>query len=305
MPKKSRGTMFLAFVGILAASQPPRRLEIFWGYIRIARAFNFFGITLLVILSTLVANSNGFPVIDAIFGAIGVSLGASAGSVMNDIYDFPTNRITRGRENRAIVRGLISIRNAWIYYGVLSGLSLLLFAFINWSALFVGIACTSALAAYSWKARQVNGLLSNIIVAGVMGIASGFGGLIINNIEETLFLLFLGFLIAFARELVLDIWDIETDRRGNLKTLPITIGIENTYAMAVGTIVLLVAYSYLPTMLGIYGHHYAFLMTLVNIFSLVIAFTMIQGKNRELQRTGLKLTMFIYPLVVTVSELFL
>ena len=305
MPKKSSSTNFLAFAGIFAVSQPPSRLEICWGYIRIGRMVNFFGITLLVILSTLVANSNGFPFVDAFLGAIGVSLGASAGSVMNDIYDFPTNRITRGRENRVIVRGLISVRHAWIYYGILVGLSLLLFAFINWSAFSVGIVCTLALVAYSWKARKINGLLSNIIVAGVMGIASGFGGFIIGNIEETLFLLSIGFLIAFARELVLDIWDIETDRKGNLKTLPITIGIKNTYALAVGTIILLIAYSYLPIVLGAYDYHYMFFITPVNIFSLAIAFTMTQGKNRGFQRTGLKSAMFVYPFTITAAELLL
>lgn len=306
MPKNPRTNTLLAFVGVFGGFEPPSRLEVFWGYIRILRIVNFLGITLLVILSTLVSHPHNFPLVDALLGGIGVALSASAGSVMNDVHDFPTNRLTRGRENRVLVKELMSESNAWKYYWVLCGLSLTLFLLINWTVFFVGIGCSAALFAYSWKVREFNGFLSNVIIAGVMGIASGFGGLIAGDFtKETFFLLTFGFLITLAREFVLDIGDIDTDRRANLKTLPLTMGIERTYTAAVATLIFLVVYSYLPIILGVYDKNYGFLVTGANSFSLVMALAMVRRRNPGLQRSGLKIAMFAYPLITTISELFL
>ena len=139
-----------------------------------------------------------------------------------------------------------------------------------------------------------------------MAKASDFGGFITGeNSWEIFFLFSFGFLITLTREIRLDIGDIFTDRKANLKTVPITFGIEKAYVFAVTILVILVAYSYLPMLLGVYSKNYGILVTALNLFSFIIALAMVKRKGPSLQKFGLKISMFLYPLVVTISQIFL
>lgn len=201
-------------------------------YLLILRVEICAGTFVLVILSTWIASPQEFPLVSALIGAIGVALSAGAGSVINDAFDWNKDKVNN--PHRMIPDRLLEREDALKYYVALVLLSLLSLWFVNVPVFLVGIWCWVSLFFYSWKLREINGLLSNAVVAMNVGLALALGAFITGQYTPMMAFLFAyGFCVALAREILGDVTDIKGDALGGkLKTIPIVSGVPQALTIA-------------------------------------------------------------------------
>jgi len=132
-------------------------------YLLILRPGIFVGSFALVILSTIAATKNGFPLIAAILGAAGVAVTGSAGSVINDWCDVVGDE--KNNPQRVLPSGLLTKDQALWYYLILLAVSLGLLWLVNIWAFTFGAVTSLTLFVYSFKLREWNGLASNMAIA--------------------------------------------------------------------------------------------------------------------------------------------
>ncbi|MHA1803911.1 MAG: geranylgeranylglycerol-phosphate geranylgeranyltransferase [Promethearchaeota archaeon] len=170
-------------------------------------------------------------VINLILGIITYFFIAASGMIINDIYDVEIDKINR--PDRPIPSGRITLKQAkllWVItiaigmgcaiinsmilnLGVLNILFALFFAFIGW-----------LYAAWGKK----SGFPGNIIVSISFSIGLIYGALLnSSNIPAYIYFFFLtSFFLLLSREIIKGCEDIEGDKKENVKTLAIRVGIK-------------------------------------------------------------------------------
>lgn len=182
-----------------------------------------------------------------VFLFIGVTLLLAAGSyVINDIFDCTEDQINKGE--KSLTYRQINVKNAKIYYYLLTtaGFIMALVIAINISKIhLVFIYPIVAFFLYQYSAKwKKQGLKGNLIVAGFCAFVMAVflvaePQLIINTHPSVklayytiLALSLFAFIINLCREIIKDIEDIEGDKIAQSNSLPITIGISETKALA-------------------------------------------------------------------------
>jgi len=190
-----------------------------------------------------------------ILGMLAYIFLASAGNVINDIYDLEIDKINR--PDRPLPSGAISLKEAKIIYSllVILGLftaflsSLIISNFIPLiiAAIFAGVGVL-----YSAKLKPM-GFIGNIVVGCSFSIGYIYGwaitGLVYNLAKIVTILLFfvVSTTLLVAREIIKGIEDVEGDAVRNVKTLARSRGIP--YASRMATIFLtiaIIAFTMLP-----------------------------------------------------------
>ncbi|MEM1054493.1 MAG: geranylgeranylglycerol-phosphate geranylgeranyltransferase [Bacteroidota bacterium] len=159
-----------------------------------------------------------------------------AGSmVVNDLYDVEIDKINR--PDRPLASGRVSRRTAWIFYAVLSVVGIVLGALV--SPLHGGIAATSVLFLWAYSvALKGTVLLGNVAVGATIALGVLFGGLAAGAATASLWAgVLLGGTIVFVREIAKDVEDIEGDRAGGVRTLPIVWGERRALGLVLALIV--------------------------------------------------------------------
>lgn len=215
------------------------------GYLQIVRPINALVAGIAVLLGVLVAGVEVTPPLFLL--VVGVFCITGAGNAINDYCDREIDAINR--PERPIPSGTVSIRGAFLYSVVLFLVGIVCAAQVNLFCF--GLACLNSvlLVAYAARLKGVP-LAGNLVVSYLAGsiflfggAAAGVEGLIVN-----LPLAGIVFLPMTAREILKDAEDIEGDREGGARTLPMVIGVLTscriTGCLAAGAVVL----SLLPLM---------------------------------------------------------
>lgn len=192
------------------------------GYLQIVRPVNAVVAGIAVLLGVLVAGAEITPPLFLL--VVGVFCITGAGNAINDYCDRGIDAINR--PERPIPSGAVSVRGAVIYSVFLFLAGITLAALVN--PLCFGLACFNSvlLVAYAvWlKGVPLAGNLAVSYLAGSIflfgGAAVGLEGLMVN-----LPLAGIVFLPMTAREILKDAEDIEGDREGGARTLPMVIGV--------------------------------------------------------------------------------
>jgi 4-hydroxybenzoate polyprenyltransferase len=160
----------------------------------------------------------------------------AGGYVVNDLYDMEIDHINKPHKQR--IGKEISQKKAWQAYFVLSGISLLVSGLLGWQLLLLHTVVGILLYLYAIYLKKTP-LFGNMLVA----LLSALGGLLpvlilLNswrgeavwqeNTQIFLFIFLYSFLLSLLREIIKDLQDIEGDKIGNCKTLPIILGITTT-----------------------------------------------------------------------------
>ena len=158
------------------------------------------------------------------------------GNALNDYNDRETDK--ENHPERPIPSGSISADTASIYAQALlgSGLLILLFALENKMPFVIALIGILLLTAYE-NGLKAAGISGNITVGLMSGAVFLFAGMAVNDPGPTLWMFGLAVLATITREIIKDIQDLEGDR--DRRTLPASIGIENS--MRVATLFLLIA----------------------------------------------------------------
>lgn len=277
-------------------------------YVIIIRPGICLGILILVVLSSYIASPQEFSWVSALFAGVGVAFTAGAGTVVNDTFDWKEDKINNPR--RMIPDRLLTPEDARRYYIALSVISLLFLGFVNLSALLVGVLCWASLFFYSWKLREINGLLSNAVVAMNMGLALSFGAFITGHYTLVMGFLFgWGFLVTLAREILGDITDFEGDMRsGRLRTMPIVSGKRASLTLALqillwtATFIVALGPLHLPIFRhALFGLGVSWILA-VSFTSLALRWAVREEKIRHMQNVLKFGALFGYPLTIGIDR---
>jgi geranylgeranylglycerol-phosphate geranylgeranyltransferase len=163
------------------------------------------------------------------------------GNALNDYNDRKTDK--ENHPERPIPSGSISADTASIYAQALlgSGLLILLFALENKMPFVIALIGILLLTAYE-NGLKAAGISGNITVGLMSGAVFLFAGMAVNDPGPTLWMFGLAVLATITREIIKDIQDLEGDR--DRRTLPASIGIENSMRVAILFLLIAIGLSY-------------------------------------------------------------
>jgi geranylgeranylglycerol-phosphate geranylgeranyltransferase len=197
--------------------------------LEILRPFNCIMAGFAAIIGILIAK--GFAVEAAVLIFLAVFLITGAGNVVNDYYDREIDAVNRPK--RPIPSGRISPKSALNYSLVLFAAGCLLASLVNQLCLLVA-AFNSVILFFYARNLKTTPLAGNLCVAYLTGSTFLFGGATAGQVgllaNKVPFLL--SFLATMSREIAKDIEDVEGDRLGGAKTLPILAGEKLSAALA-------------------------------------------------------------------------
>lgn len=222
---------------------------------KIARPWNAVTGALAVFLGGYVAGTGEW--LNVGMAAIVVLLITAAGNAWNDYLDVEIDRINQPQ--RVLPAGLLSPRAAWTFSVVLTGLALLIAAFINFYAFLVALLAAIILYLYSWKLKSTV-LMGNATIAAVSALSVIFGGIAAGNVLPTLLLAAIVATAIMGREVLKTLADYEGDLRQRCRTIATAWGrrpariVFYLLAAATGWIMLL------PYLLDFYKPIYAYIV---------------------------------------------
>jgi len=187
------------------------------------------------------------------FAMTGMAIGTY---LWNDVCDFKQDMASRESEfapsSRPLGRGIVSKRRMGVFSAILIVLGLTASALINTEVLLIQLAFFFVFIIYStepirlkriflWK--QVTVAIGGAIACLSAGLAAGI------ITVQLLYLTVLFCLFILGVNPVVDLRDIDSDRAGGIKTIPIVWGPQFTVRLAIGTFTA----AALSTWLGFYG----------------------------------------------------
>lgn len=233
-----------------------------------------------VIIGAAVASETFFTT-DVYLAFLVAFLVCGAGNVINDYFDFEIDRINN--PSRPLPSGKISLSAAQLYALGLFVSGVALSIFINKYALLIAAFNSLLLYLYAWKIKKTGGISKNFTVSYLVASPFLFGGVAAGNALVTLLLALLAGLGNAGREIIKDIEDLEGDKKF-IKTLPMTIGIEKSAAVAGTFILTAVIISPLPYMLGILSVNYLPAVALADVIFVRAALKLKNKRVQEAQR---------------------
>lgn len=262
-------------------------------YIFLARPVNLFITPIAVILGGVISGGEWLSY-GILIAALSAALTAAGGNVINDLFDIQIDKINR--PERPLASSAISIRSAWIYYGILVLISISLSALINTISLMIVLFSSIMIFNYSWWIKKIP-LLGNFVVAFFTGFALLFGGASVNNIFGAFIPAAFAFYVNFVRELVKDWEDIEGDIKNGIITFPSRAGKNTTCSVVRISLAALIFLTWIPFWLDIYKIGYFIVVTLFvdTLFVYLIKDIRPESDKIHLRRAGniLKLCMIV------------
>ncbi|MCH2420407.1 MAG: geranylgeranylglycerol-phosphate geranylgeranyltransferase [Candidatus Poseidoniia archaeon] len=163
------------------------------------------------------------------------------GNALNDYNDRETDK--ENHPERPIPSGSISADTASVCAQALlgSGLLILLFALENKMPFVIALIGIILLIAYE-NGLKAAGISGNITVGLMSGAIFLFAGMAVNDPGPTLWMFGLAVLATITREIIKVIQDLEGDR--GRRTLPASIGIENSMRVAILFLLIAIGLSY-------------------------------------------------------------
>ncbi len=184
------------------------------GLYKISRPTTSLAGALAVLMGGYVAGTGEW--LHIILAVIATFLASAAANAWNDYLDIEIDRINQPK--RPLPAGKISPRAALIFSFTLTGVALLLAAFINWAAFWVALVTAAALYVYSWKLKSTV-LMGNATIATVSAVSAIFGGVAAGNARPSLWLALIIFVTIMGREVLKTLADYEGDLQGRCRTV--------------------------------------------------------------------------------------
>ena len=239
------------------------------GLLELTRPTNTVAAGALTFIGAFVAGG-AFDQPTATAAAVGATwFATAAGMAVNDYFDREIDRINN--PERAIPRGAVSPREALAFSAALFvgaiGLAVLL------PPLALGIAAVNLLGLLTYT-EYFKGLpgAGNALVAYLVGSTFLFGAAAVGEPLAGGVLAVLAALSTFTREVIKDVEDVAGDREEGLNTLPIAVGERRALVLGAALLVVAVAASPLPYLLGTFGIWYLVVVAPADAVMLLAAY---------------------------------
>ncbi|HIG97744.1 MAG TPA: UbiA family prenyltransferase [Candidatus Aenigmarchaeota archaeon] len=231
-------------------------------YLKLMRPLNGIMSVIAVWIGTLIAGAALVPDNGIFFGMVAVFLISGGGMAINDFFDVEIDKLNK--PNRPLASGKISKRAALVFSGVLFIVGNAAAYMINAEAFFTAVIVSALLIAYAAHLKKTI-LIGNLIISGLVGLTFVFGGIIIGDYTPVLPLALLAFLSNTAREIYKTIDDALGDRIYNVNSLAIKLGVVKTRIIGNTFLIVAVAFSFVPYILGMLGIMYLFFVLFADI----------------------------------------
>lgn len=220
-----------------------------------------------------------------------------AGNAFNDYFDVEADRINRPK--RPIPAGQVSMKGALAFSITLFVIGIILSAFINYVTFAIAAFNSLLLVAYSaWLQDRV--FIGNIAISYMVGSGFLFGGAAMGNLMLPLLLMLLAFFSNMGREVVKGLEDMEGDRTSFLKKITsaikekiaqrfritrkgvgLKVSVKKLKLTAVVFLLLAIAVSPVPYLLGIFGLVYLMILVPTDIVLLLSASYAVRSSKKE------------------------
>ncbi len=242
------------------------------GYLKIIRPANSVAAGLAVLLGVIIATGTippaSLPLIAVVF------LVTAAGNVINDYCDSEIDAINR--PDRPIPSGAVTKKGALVYSVILfaAGIAICLLPFVNPLCLAFAIINSAILVLYA-KTFKGMPLIGNICVSYLAASIFLFGGAFagIEGLMQNTVIAAITFFAMLSRELLKDAEDMEGDRAGGAKTLPMIIGVPKTGKLCLVLALAGIIISLLP-IIKFYSIYY---LALIAVADAIILFAVAKG----------------------------
>jgi geranylgeranylglycerol-phosphate geranylgeranyltransferase len=232
-------------------------------------------------------NGLQFITFDLLLAVIVVFLMLGGANAFNDYFDREVDKIIH--PNRAIPSGVLSEKEClrFAYFNFV--LSLIISFFINIYCLLLLIFTIVLLVLYE-KIFKEKPLLGNILAGFLGGLAFVFGGVAVGKPYTATILALLAFLVMLAREILMDVRDIEGDILQRV-TLPMKIGVKKSVYFGCICIIIAIFLTPFPFFWNILNWKYLLLMIpadilFINAILLVLRNVDNSGKSTTIIRTA-------------------
>ena len=225
------------------------------GFLDLTRPGNVVAAGVLTFTGSFVAAGFGAaagPVAAAVAATI---FATAAGNAVNDYFDREVDRVNR--PDRPIPRGAVTARAGLAFSGLLFLGAVGAAVVLPLSAVAIAVANLLALVAYTKLFKGLPGV-GNVVVAYLTGSTFLFGGAAVGRVTDpaVVVLFALAALATLSREIVKDVEDIAGDRAEGLRTLPIVAGEPTALRLGAAALVVAVAASAVPYLMGTFGVAY-------------------------------------------------
>lgn len=220
-------------------------------YVRLLRPLNCLMTSLAVLIGSYVAGHGlDYPLSLAMVSAF---LICGGGMVINDYYDRELDFIFT--PEKPIPSGRVTLRGALIFSSLLFVLGIYLSFWVNLHVF--AVAAINSLVLYLYaRVLQRKFLLSNLTVSFLVGSSFVYGGLVSGNYMAALFLGLIAFFSNTSREIVKDIEDRYEDTKGNINSMPVVLGNEESKRFSSVFLLVAIILSPLPYVLDILNFNY-------------------------------------------------
>lgn len=247
-------------------------------FVKITRPLNVILTFFVVVVAVFITSGKEVDPITIFISALSAALVTAAGNIINDIYDIETDRVSH--PERILVKGLLSKKEAIIFYIVLNISAVILVSTTHFRILMIVVTTIILLFIYSAFLKKLP-LIGNFIVAFLTGLAFIYGGIVSDNAAAAVVPAMFAFLINFIREIVKDIQDIEGDKMINLSTFPIQYGIKKSKFVILILTITLVAFTVYPFFVNAYNIEYFIIIMVIVNPVLVLCLRLLFNKNQN------------------------
>ncbi len=255
-----------------------------------------------VFISGLISAGWHMPLTPVLAASVGTFFASAGGMVINDYFDYDIDLVNK--PHRPIPSGQITRRGSLYFCGFLFGGAFVCVLFTNIWCIIVGIPAVLLIILYSWKLKRTL-FVGNIVVALLSALALLYGGIATGSTQLVSILALIAFFASVSREMAKDIEDVEGDRLGGSKSMPVILGVDITVQIAGVFLALAVASSVLPYVYGIFDKWYVAMIIPVDLVMSYIVVQMLLKKVEEIsvwQKT-LKVGMYVALGIFLVSRL--
>jgi geranylgeranylglycerol-phosphate geranylgeranyltransferase len=221
---------------------------------------------------------------------------SGAGMVINDYYDIKIDKINA--PHRPLPSGRISPKNALFYSVGLFIIGIFFSALLNIYCLFLALFSGFLEFLYSRNFKRTF-LVGNVMVSYLAASTFIFGALITFDFRIVGIVSLLTFLTSLGREIFKSIEDIKGDRKMELDTLPLAVGIKSAKKIAQGSIAGAILLSPLPYLSGLLSISY---LKIISVAIILLFYSLFQSPSKATKIT--KVAMFVALLAFLFGKFF-
>ena len=227
-------------------------------YLKLTRPGNNLIVALSVLMGALVTKEL-IPWSKVILACLSASFISGGGNAINDYFDIQIDKINKPQ--RPLPKGEISSKNALWFSLLLFFIGIFLSILIRPMALILAVFAVLGLIFYSAYLKK-RFFWGNFLVSLICGLAFIYGGITTQDFRLSLIPAIFAFLFHWGREIIKDIQDLRGDLVYQAETFPIKLGIKPSLIFTTFIFSLLILFTFLPYLLGIFSWLYLIVVVL-------------------------------------------